>query len=63
MRSKPVLMDLDVVSGPWRDQDHFTDNLEHNRTDVHYIVITTKNRITVLEGKQQVTWDLLNWAQ
>lgn len=48
-------MDLDVVSGPRRDQDHFTDNLEHNRTDVHYIVITTKNHITVLEGKQQVT--------
>lgn len=27
-------MDLDAASGPQRDQDHVTDNLKHNRTDV-----------------------------
>lgn len=46
-------MDLDAVSGPQRDQNHFTDNLEHNRTDVHYAVTTTKNILLYLKANSK----------
>lgn len=44
-------MDLNAVSGPQRDQNHFTDHLKHSRTDVHYTVTTTRKHIAILEGK------------
>lgn len=46
-------MDLDTVSRSPKKQNHFTDNLKHNRTDVRLAVTTTTKHIAVLEANSK----------